>query len=79
MKASGIYLARGLSYRCTEFQLLTANLTPEQTKIYNDSCALLKNLKAAMALAIERSALTTGEKAMRPFGSVQMRFFQSLT
>lgn len=78
MKSSGLYLARGLSYRSTEFQLLTANLTAEQTKLYNDSCALMKDLKVAMAAAIAQSS-TASETAMRPFGSVQMRFFQALT
>jgi hypothetical protein len=85
MKSSGLYLARGLSYRSTEFQLLSASLTAEQIDMWNAAATFMKDLKAAMAAAVERSAQAQADEkkpgggAMRPFGSVQMRFFQQLT
>lgn len=35
MKASGIYVARGLSYKDAEFSTIEADLTPEQEKMYD--------------------------------------------
>ena len=52
MKSSGLYLARGLSYRSTEFQLLSASLTAEQIDMWNAAATFMKDLKAAMAAAV---------------------------
>lgn len=40
MKASGIYVARGLCYKEAEFVTIEANLTPEQEKMYDTACHL---------------------------------------
>lgn len=40
MKASGIYVARGLCYKDAEFVTIEANLTPEQEKMYDTACHL---------------------------------------
>ncbi|PIK62947.1 hypothetical protein BSL78_00074 [Apostichopus japonicus] len=77
MKASGIYVARGLCYKEAEFVTIEANLTPEQEKMYDTACHLWNEVKTALETAVNRCN-TSNPRIWTLFWSCHQRFFKQL-
>lgn len=86
LKASGLYLARALSFAGVEYDILKHELTPAQIKIYDiyaDAWAIIhRNMEAALELTgvvdgLEGNTLNSGAKASARsrFESTKQRFF----
>ena len=86
LKASGLYLARALSFAGIEYDILRHDLTPEQISIYDTYCEawtiIHQNLEAALELTgivdgLENRTLNSGAKAAARsrFEGTKQRFF----
>lgn len=86
LKASGLYLARALSFAGIEYDILRHDLTPEQIAIYDTYCEawtiIHQNLEAALELTgivdgLENKTLNSGAKAAARsrFEGTKQRFF----
>ena len=86
LKASGLYLARALSFAGIEYDILRHDLTPEQIAIYDTYCEawmiIHQNLEAALELTgivdgLENKTLNSGAKtaARSRFEGTKQRFF----
>ncbi|WP_019054316.1 strawberry notch family protein [Sphingobium xenophagum] len=86
LKASGLYLARALSFAGIEYDILRHDLTPEQITIYDTYCEawtiIHQNLEAALELTgivdgLENKTLNSGAKAAARsrFEGTKQRFF----
>ncbi|CAH0356572.1 strawberry notch family protein [Sphingobium sp. CECT 9361] len=86
LKASGLYLARALSFAGIEYDILRHDLTPEQIAIYDTYCEawtiIHQNLEAALELTgivdgLENRTLNSGAKAAARsrFEGTKQRFF----
>ncbi len=86
LKATGLYMARALSFAGVEYDILRHELTPEQVAVYDtyaDAWAIIhRNLEAALELTgivddLEGKTLNTGAKAAARsrFESCKQRFF----
>jgi predicted RNA methylase len=86
LKASGLYLARALSFAGVEYDILKHELTPAQIEIYDiyaDAWAIIhRNMEAALELTgvvdgLEGNTLNSGAKASARsrFESTKQRFF----
>ena len=86
LKASGLYLARALSFAGVEYEILKHELTPAQIEIYDtyaDAWAIIhRNMEAALELTgvvdgLEGNTLNSGAKASARsrFESTKQRFF----
>ncbi|XP_057302346.1 uncharacterized protein LOC130636592 isoform X2 [Hydractinia symbiolongicarpus] len=77
MKAAGMYVSRGLSYQEAEFQTVEAKLTEEQIKIYDKAVHVWKELKKALAVALNRTA-SAKTRVWSHFWACHQRFFKQL-
>jgi hypothetical protein len=86
LKASGIYLARALSFAGIEYDILRHDLSPDQITIYDTYCEawtiIHQNLEAALELTgvvdgLENRTLNSGAKAAARsrFEGTKQRFF----
>ncbi|MGB3472083.1 MAG: strawberry notch family protein [Erythrobacter sp.] len=86
LKATGLYMARALSFAGVEYDILRHELTPEQIATYDtyaDAWAIIhRNLEAALELTgivdnLDGTTLNTGAKAAARsrFESCKQRFF----
>ena len=86
LKATGLYMARALSFAGVEYDILRHELTPEQIAVYDtyaDAWAIIhRNLEAALELTgivddLEGKTLNSGAKAAARsrFESCKQRFF----
>jgi predicted RNA methylase len=86
LKASGLYLARALSFAGIEYDILRHDLTPEQIAVYDTYCEawtiIHQNLEAALELTgivdgLENKTLNSGAKAAARsrFEGTKQRFF----
>lgn len=86
LKATGLYMARALSFAGVEYDILRHELTPEQIAVYDtyaDAWAIIhRNLEAALELTgivddLDGTALNSGAKAAARsrFESCKQRFF----
>lgn len=86
LKASGLYLARALSFAGIEYDILRHDLTPEQIAVYDTYCEawtiIHQNLEAALELTgivdgLENRTLNSGAKAAARsrFEGTKQRFF----
>ncbi|QNE07790.1 strawberry notch family protein [Croceicoccus marinus] len=86
LKATGLYMARALSFAGVEYEILRHELTPEQIAIYDtyaDAWAIIhRNMEAALELTgvvdeLDGSTLNSGAKAAARsrFESTKQRFF----
>lgn len=86
LKASGLYLARALSFAGIEYDILRHDLTSEQIAIYDTYCEawtiIHQNLEAALELTgivdgLENKTLNSGAKAAARsrFEGTKQRFF----
>jgi hypothetical protein len=86
LKASGLYLARALSFAGIEYDILRHDLTPEQIAVYDTYCEawtiIHQNLEAALELTgivdgLEKRTLNSGAKAAARsrFEGTKQRFF----
>lgn len=86
LKASGLYLARALSFAGVEYDILRHDLTPEQIAIYDTYCEawtiIHQNVEAALELTgivdgLENKTLNSGAKAAAHsrFEGTKQRFF----
>ena len=86
LKASGLYLARALSFAGVEYDILRHDLTSEQIAIYDTYCEawtiIHQNLEAALELTgivdgLENKTLNSGAKAAARsrFEGTKQRFF----
>ena len=86
LKASGLYLARALSFAGVEYDILRHDLTPEQIAVYDTYCEawtiIHQNLEAALELTgivdgLENKTLNSGAKAAARsrFEGTKQRFF----
>jgi hypothetical protein len=78
LKASGLYLARALSFAGIEYDILRHDLTPEQIAIYDTYCEawtiIHQNLEAALELTgivdgLENRRSTAAPRRRRAAGS----------
>lgn len=77
MKASGMYLARGLSFSEAEFAPLDVMLTEEQEALYDAAAAAWSNLRDEM-LRAERLGATSKPRIWGSYWSAHQRFFKQL-
>ncbi|KAJ8030843.1 Protein FORGETTER 1 [Holothuria leucospilota] len=77
MKASGMYVSRGLSYKEAEFVTIEANLTEEQEKMYDIAAHLWNEVKTALETAVTRCN-TSNPRVWTLFWSCHQRFFRQL-
>ncbi|XP_066924417.1 uncharacterized protein [Clytia hemisphaerica] len=77
MKASGMYVSRGLSYHDAEFQTVETSLTDEQIKVYNKAVDVWKELKRCLTVALGRTGSTNTRIWIQYWGCHQ-RFFKQL-
>jgi hypothetical protein len=86
LKATGLYMARALSFAGVEYDILRHELTPEQIAVYDtyaDAWAIIhRNLEAALELTgivddLDGTTLNSGAKAAARsrFESCKQRFF----
>jgi predicted RNA methylase len=86
LKASGLYLARALSFAGVEYDILRHDLTSEQIAVYDTFCEawtiIHQNLEAALELTgivdgLENKTLNSGAKAAARsrFEGTKQRFF----
>lgn len=86
LKASGLYLARALSFAGIEYDILRHDLSPDQIAIYDTYCEawtiIHQNLEAALELTgvvdgLENRTLNSGAKAAARsrFEGTKQRFF----
>jgi hypothetical protein len=86
LKATGLYMARALSFAGVEYDILKHALTPDQIKIYDtyaDAWGIIhRNMEQALELtgvvdALENATLNSGAKASARsrFESTKQRFF----
>ncbi|HQE41374.1 MAG TPA: strawberry notch family protein, partial [Zoogloea sp.] len=86
LKASGLYLARALSFAGVEYDILRHDLTSEQIAVYDTYCEawtiIHQNLEAALELTgivdgLENKTLNSGAKAAARsrFEGTKQRFF----
>ncbi|XP_022100278.1 protein FORGETTER 1-like [Acanthaster planci] len=77
MKASGMYVSRGLSFKQAEFVTVEMDLTDEQIKMYDTAAHVWNELKKALEAALGRT--NTGPTRIWPFfWSCHQRFFKQL-
>eukprot|EP00794_Sanderia_malayensis_P010733 gene10733-11882_t len=77
MKAAGMYVSRGLSYRQTEFMTIEANLTASQIKVWNQAVHVWNELKRSLLIAIDRTS-TSVPRIWTHFWASHQRFFKQL-
>lgn len=77
MKASGMYVSRGLSFRQAEFGNVEASLTTSQIKVYDTAVHVWNELKKSLEFAIVRTTTAT-PRIWSVFWSSHQRFFKQL-
>ncbi|XP_072033726.1 uncharacterized protein [Amphiura filiformis] len=77
MKASGMYVSRGLSFRAAEFDTIETPLTPKQNKMYDVAAHVWNELRKALESAIERTN-TSSSRVWSSFWGCHQRFFKQL-
>jgi len=77
MKASGMYVSRGLSFRQAEFVNVEAPLTADQIKVYDTAVHVWSELKKSLEYAIGRTTTST-PRVWSVFWSSHQRFFKQL-
>ena len=77
MKAAGIYISRGLSYRQTEFVITESNLSEAQVKVWDQAVHVWNELKRSLVVAVDR---TKGDlpRLWTQFWGSHQRFFKQL-
>lgn len=78
MKARGLFLARSLSYRGTEFEIEDVAITVGYKAIYDTCCDIWQQLEIIFDKAIADGHLTK-KKASSAFWGDHQRFFRELT
>ena len=77
MKAAGMYISRGLSYKDTEFHMVEATLTKEQQQIYDKVTHVWRELHRCMGHAIARTK-SNPARLMTQYWASHQRFFKQL-
>ncbi|XP_074658013.1 uncharacterized protein LOC141910988 [Tubulanus polymorphus] len=77
MKASGLYVSRGLSFRQAEFLSLECNLSSEQIIVYDNATHVWNEVRKALEVAITRTR-TTNQRIWASFWGCHQRFFKQL-
>ncbi|XP_041357018.1 protein FORGETTER 1-like [Gigantopelta aegis] len=77
MKASGMYVSRGLSFKQAEFVTVEAPLTKEQIKVYNQATHVWNELRKALDSAMLRTNCSNN-RLWAQFWSSHQRFFKQL-
>ncbi|XP_031566399.1 protein FORGETTER 1-like [Actinia tenebrosa] len=77
MKASGMYVSRGLSFRQAEFMNAEAVLTDDQRKVYDTSVHVWNEIKTSLEYAVARTKSAT-PRLWSQFWSCHQRFFKQL-
>ena len=77
MKAAGMYVSRGLSYKEAEFQTIEAKLTKEQIKVYDKAVSVWKELKRSLEIAINRTG-NASPRIWTFFWASHQRFFKQM-
>ncbi|XP_065056159.1 uncharacterized protein LOC135684506 [Rhopilema esculentum] len=77
MKASGMYISRGLSYRQTEFMNVEANLTDAQVKVWDQAVHVWNELRRSLLVALGRTK-TVQPRMWTQFWACHQRFFKQL-
>jgi len=75
MKASGMYVARGLSWQGADFATEVAPLSPAFALCYDAACAFMVKLRAELDAACRR---TGAKQAKRSYWGLHVRFFKEL-
>jgi predicted RNA methylase len=82
LKALGKYVARNLSYDDVKYERLTHELTPEQTKIYNELAQawqiIFANINKALDDTGAGSSPTQKRQALAMFWGYNQRFFNQI-
>ncbi|XP_064639306.1 uncharacterized protein LOC135494911 [Lineus longissimus] len=77
MKATGMYVSRGLSFKQAEFVTIEANLTPDQIKTYDTAAHLWNEMRKALDNALIRCK-TSNSRVWSSFWGSHQRFFKQL-
>ncbi|CAH3034332.1 unnamed protein product [Porites lobata] len=77
VKASGMYVSRGLSFRQAEFVNVEPTLTAQQIKVYDTQFTFGTELKKSLEFAIGRTTSST-PRVWSVFWSCHQRFFKQL-
>ncbi|XP_038050120.1 protein FORGETTER 1-like [Patiria miniata] len=77
MKASGMYLSRGLSFKQAEFVTVEMDLTEEQVKMYDTAAHVWNELKNSLEAALGRTN-SGSPRIWSFFWSCHQRFFKQL-
>ena len=87
LKALGLYASRSLSYDGVEYDMLTHELTPAQTKIYDAYADAYQIIHQNLDAAMEAAGITSGDACLNAqaksavrsaFESSKQRFFNHL-
>ena len=78
MKARGLFLARSLSYRGTEFNIEDVPITPAYKAVYDTCCDIWQELMGVFKQAVTERHLTKCQASTTFWGDHQ-RFFRELT
>ena len=82
MKAMGVYLSRNISYDDVQYDKITHELTPEQTKIYDELAhswqIVLQNINKALESTNQGKDGHARGRALGAFWSSQQRFFNQI-
>jgi len=76
MKASGSYVSRALGFKSAEFEVLEAELKPEDVGCYDNAAEFWDRLRAELRHAIDETE--GGAGVMRSYWSAHQRFFKQL-
>eukprot|EP00057_Strongylocentrotus_purpuratus_P009593 XP_011664067.1 PREDICTED: protein strawberry notch homolog 1 isoform X3 [Strongylocentrotus purpuratus] len=77
MKASGMYVSRGLSFQEAEFETVETSLTEEQVKMYDMTTHVWAEVQRSLEVALGRTNTAPG-RIWSMFWSCHQRFFKQL-
>nr|XP_054771437.1 uncharacterized protein LOC129279369 [Lytechinus pictus] len=77
MKASGMYVSRGLSFQEAEFETVETMLTEEQIKMYDMATHVWSEIQRSLEVALGRTNTAPG-RIWSMFWSCHQRFFKQL-
>ncbi|CAB4012834.1 FORGETTER 1-like [Paramuricea clavata] len=77
MKATGMYVSRGLSFREAEFLTVQSLLSEEQVTLFDKAAHIWSELKKSLEIAISRTT-TTNARIWSTFWANHQRFFKQL-
>ncbi|PAA86219.1 hypothetical protein BOX15_Mlig026843g2, partial [Macrostomum lignano] len=78
LKATGVYVARGLSFRDAEFAIVDAPLTTGDIALYDSAAALWRRIHSSLLRACSLCRVRSPGQHLRSYWSAHQRFFLQL-